>query len=295
MIKEMTKGMRTDLLTKTAGILLSASIAVTSPTASAQDGGSGDSELPRPVTATYGIGIGGENAYSSYLSPLVYDGTVVTLFGDWRKALPFSPENAVMEFSANVGGAWMHNPPVTTTMLDVDMGFSWGMAWRKRLPRSLQLTAGGDVILDGGCLWLTSNGNNPVSARAFAAVAAKGSISWHTRIGRLPALVADAVRVPLAGLFFSPEYGETYYEIYLGNHSGLVHPAWPGNHFSLTNHLTVSLDFGRTAMQVGYRFEADTSWANHISTRIFRHIFTIGVIPGGLGLKRKAKTNSALF
>lgn len=287
--------MRTDFLTKTAGILLSASLFVTHLPAAAQERESYECDLPRPVTATYGIGIGGQNAYSSYLSPLVYDGTSVTLFGDWQKALPFSPESAIMEFSANIGGALMHNTPVTATMLDVDMGFSWGMAWRKRLPNSLQLTAGGDMILDGGCLWLTSNGNNPVSARAFAAMAAKGTLSWHTRIGRLPVLVADAVRVPLAGLFFSPEYGETYYEIYLGNHSGLVHPAWPGNHFSLSNALTVSLDFGRTAMQIGYRFEADTSWANHISTRIFRHLFTIGVIPGGLGLKRKAKTNSALF
>lgn len=243
----------------------------------------------RPVSSIYGLQFGGISAYSTYLSPLTYTGTVFGVYGNWQKALPFSPDNAIMEFDTSVKGGTMLNPPATARMVDLDFSLSWGMAYRKRLPYNLQATAGGDLRVDGGMLWLTRNGNNPVAARAYPDIAAKGSLSWHLSIGRLPILIADEVRIPVAGLFFSPAYGETYYEIYLGNRSGLVHFGYPSNHFTLSNLFTVNLDFGRTAMQIGYRLETDTSWCNNINTHIYRNMLVIGVIPGGLGLKNKNK------
>ena len=257
--------------------------------------GETDMNISRPVTGTYGLETGAISALSTYLSPLTYKGTSYGIYGDWSKAMPFSPENAVMDFSFSSSMGRMENPAHTALMLDLDIDLHWGMAWRKRLPYRLQFTAGGASGIQGGMLWLPRNSNNPVAARAYADVSLTVGISWHTRIGRLPILIADNARMPIAGCFFSPGYGETYYEIYLGNHNGLAHFGWPGNHFTLSNLLSISLDFGRTAMEVGYRFQADTSWKNHINTHLFRHLFVIGVIPGGLGLKKKCNVNSARY
>lgn len=251
--------------------------------------------LPRPVTGVYGIQFGALRALSTYLSPLPYRGTETALYGNWRKAMPFSPEHAMMEFDANAGIGRSINQAHTAAMLDLDVNFSWGIDYRMRLPHSLQWSAGGRVAVNGGMLWLTRNGNNPVAARAFANLGFNTALTWHTRVWRLPVLISESFGMPLAGAFFSPEYGETYYEIYLGNHTGLAHFGWPGNHFSATNLLSVFLDFGRTAMQIGYRFSADTSWTNGINTHIFRHFLVIGVVPGGLGLKNRRPAVNAYY
>lgn len=252
-------------------------------------------ELARPVMQEYAIGIGSSEALSTYLSPLRYSGKCFSLSGNWDKSSQWSPENLVMNFNSIVNYREMHNPQYTAQMLGIDAGFSWGLAWRKRLPASLQVTAGGAVRINGGALYLTRNGNNPVTVLASAGIDAAASISWHGKIKRLPVLVSNRLTLPTLGTFFCPEYGETYYEIWLGNHAGLFHCGWWGNNFGIDNLLSVKLDFGRTAMEVGYRYSRQSYWANHISTAIDTHQFVIGVIPHGLGLKRNKKANYALY
>ncbi len=252
-------------------------------------------EVSRPVTQIYRLEIGGGRAYSSYLSPLGYSGKALSATGEWSKATQWNPENMIMEF--NGGGTMLDlvNPAHTASMIGLDMFFDWGLQWRKRLPYNLQVSAGGAVEINGGVLYLPRNGNNPANALFRAGIDAKGSVSWKTKIKSLPIVVRDQVSVPTIGAFFAPQYGETYYEIYLGNHSGLAHFGWWGNNFGINNHLAVMLDFGRTAMEVGYRYEYRSYWANQINTHLSRHSFTIGIIPHGLGIKRKSNINSSIY
>lgn len=252
-------------------------------------------ELPRPVTSVYRIEIGHTNTYSSYLSPLHYTGTSLGLSGEWTKAFQKYPDNLVMEFDGGVNFRRMLNPAKTASMIGFDGFFNWGMSWRKRLPHNFQITAGGLLDINGGVLYLPRNGNNPANALVYAGIDLAVSGSWHTTIGKLPILIEDKIKLPSLGAFFSPEYGETYYEIYLGNHKNLAHCGWWGNRFCIDNLLSVKLDFGRTAMELGYRYNLRTEWANNLSTRIHTHSFVIGVIPQGLGLKKKKAANYSIY
>ena len=108
-------------------------------------------------------------------------------------------------------------------------------------------------------------------------------------------IISERVQFPLLGAFFSPGYGETFYEIYIGNHKNLIHCGWWGNNFGIGNLLSLKLDFGRTAMEIGYRYDYRSSFANNLVLRTAANNFVIGVIPGGLGLKKKNKTNYALY
>lgn len=246
-------------------------------------------EESRPVTGVYGLQIGSTSVKETYLSPLTYKGTQITVFGTWSKAMPFNPENAVMEFDLDGSFCNILNAAQTSRMIGLTADFSWDMAWRKRLPKDFQVTAGGGVDIMGGAYYLLRNSNNPVQAMANVSLMLTASASKHFTIGRLPVLVADRVKLPSLGVFFSPEYGETYFEIYLGNHKGLAHCGWWGNNFRIDNMLSVTLDFGRTAMLLGYRLNVNTQWANNLNTKIIYNSFVIGVIPGGIGLKKKQK------
>jgi hypothetical protein len=255
----------------------------------------GGEELPRPVLQEYRLEIGGGTALSTYLSPLRYDGTVIGMSGQWSKASQWAPESLVMQFNAAGYMRDYKNPARTASMIGFDGMFAWGMQWRKRLPYSLQVTAGGSLDISGGCLYLTRNGNNPVTALASASLDINASLSWRFKIGKLPMVLSDEIRLPSLGCFFAPEYGETYYEIWLGNKKGLAHCGWWGNRFCIDNLLSLKLDFGRTAMEIGYRYDYNSSWANSLSTRLHTHTFVIGIIPHGLGIKRRAAINSPLY
>lgn len=241
--------------------------------------------ISRPVVGTYSLEIGKTSVAATYLSPLTYSGTQVSFSGSWSKALPFNPESAVMEFDGSVTFCNILNPAKTARMAGLIADFSWDMSWRKKLPCDFQVTAGGGIDITGGAYYLLRNSNNPVQAMANASLMLTASASKHFKIGRLPILVTDRVKLPSLGVFFCPEYGETYYEIYLGNHSGLAHAGWWGNNFRIDNLLSVTLDFGRTAMTLGYRVSAYNQWANNLNTKIVNNYFVIGVIPGGIGLK----------
>ena len=252
----------------------------------------GEKEVSRPVTGTYGLNIGRTSVLATYLSPLRYTGTQFSAYGNWSKAMPFNPENAVMTFDGSANFCNLLNPAKTARMVGLTADFSWDLSWRKRLPCNFQVTAGGGVNITGGAYYLLRNSNNPVQAIVNVSLMATASASYHFKIGRLPILVTDRVKIPSLGAFFCPEYGETYFEIYLGNHKGLAHCGWWGNNFQINNELTVTLDFGRTAMTVGYRVNAYNQWANNLNTKIVTNSFVIGVIPGGIGLKKKASDPS---
>ncbi len=85
----------------------------------------------------------------------------------------------------------------------------------------------------------------------------------------------DVVRIPSAGAFFSPQYGETMYEIYLGNRKDLVHFGWWGNSFGIDNMLAFDLMFGRKFLRLGYRLDLRTFNAENLDTQILRNSFTI--------------------
>ena len=80
-----------------------------------------------------------------------------------------------------------------------------------------------------------------MAARGSATISLTGYAAYPLQIGRLPVTLMYQPSLPLAGIFFSPDYGELYYEIYLGNHSGLVHGAWPGNYRRLDQLITAYL------------------------------------------------------
>ena len=246
-----------------------------------------DTSMSRPVTGTYSIELGGAEVLAIYLSPLKYKGKRLGVSGTWTKAMPFNPRHAIMEFNGALNFNRLLNPAKTASMIGLIASFSWDMSWRTQLPWSLQVSAGGGIGIEGGAYYLIRNSNNPVQALANLSLDICGSISRPFRIGKLPVLVSEKIRIPSLGVFFCPGYGETYYEIYLRNYKGLAHAGWWGNNFRINSLLSATLDFGRTSLTLGYRFEAYTQWANNLNTKIFTNSFVIGVVPGGIGLKKR--------
>ncbi|OKY86694.1 MAG: hypothetical protein BHV69_01335 [Bacteroidales bacterium 52_46] len=262
----------------------------------------GDSIPPlRPVTSAYMLETGSSSVADSYLSPITYRGWSAAFAYERMQAMKFDPDNWVMQLNARIELDRGRNHADNATTWRIDGTFSWGMLRRWHPLQALTIAAGGSTGIDAGCIYNPRNSNNPASAKLAWTVNATAYAAYNLRVGRLPVTLRYQPVLPLAGIFFAPEYDELYYEIYLGNHDGIVHFAWPGNRFAMTNLFTADLHFGATSLRLGYRGYTFSSKANDLVTNIHTHAFVIGLSGEWLSLSRRrslsrdARIISALY
>lgn len=245
---------------------------------------SADSTL-RPVNSFYSLEAGSSHLTDTYLTPIKYSGWHVGFNYERTQAMKFSPENWVMQMKLSLGFDRDMNQVRNHTMIYGELDFSWGMMRRWKLPKGFSAGIGGSASATLGCLYLNRGGNNPASAKGAVTVNLTGYATWNGSIGRLPVTLRYQPVLPVTGAFFAPDYGELYYEIYLGNHSNLAHWAHWGNYFKMDNLLTADLHFGATHLRVGYRASFYSTDINHTITNIVSHSAIIGV--GGEWLSYK--------
>lgn len=255
----------------------------------------------RPVMSAYMFEAGSSHLADTYLTPLKYNGWSAAFRYERMQAMKLNPERWVMRLAAGVELDRTENPARNATMWYMGFDFSWGMMHRWHLPYGITVAGGGSTGIDLGCLYNSRNGNNPASAKAAWTVNATGYASWNFKMWKLPVTLRYQPTIPLTGVFFSPDYGELYYEIYLGNHSGLVHAAWWGNYFMMENLFTADLHFGNTSLRVGYRGRIYSTHMNDITARMITNNFVLGLsgewisVSPRKGIDPRAKIISALY
>lgn len=262
----------------------------------------GDS-LPilRPVTSTYMLELGASSIADSYLSPITYKGGTAAFAYERMQAMKFDPQNWVMQLTARFSIDRTRNIADNATSWRFNGSVTWGMFHRWNILPGLTLTAGASTGIDAGCIYNQRNSNNPASAKFAWTINASAYLAYNTKIGSLPVTLRYQPEIPLAGIFFSPDYDELYYEIYLGNHSNLIHFAWPGNRFVISNNISADLHFGSTSLRLGYRHYSLSSEANKIVTNIHTHSFVVGISGEWISLSRRqqisqnARIISALY
>lgn len=249
-------------------------------------------EILRPVTSAYSIEVGSSHLTDTYLTPLNYDGWTAAMSYERLQAPRFNPAGAIMQLRGRLSVDRDQNPARNATMWGLDLNVDWGVLWRlksSRLPRGLALSGGINTGIDLGALYLARNGNNPVTAKAAWTVGISAMAVYNFRLGALPLTLRYQPSLPLTGVFFSPDYGELYYEIYLGNRSGLVHCAWPGNYFRLDNLVTLDLRFKGATLRLGYHNEVYSGKVSNIVSGHTVHSFVIGLANEWISLSPRRK------
>jgi hypothetical protein len=283
--------------------LCACAVALTATAQSADnndDEGTTDKPL-RPVISAYTVEAGSSHIADTYLTPLRYAGWHLALHYERMQAMAFNPKDWVMQLDVQINGDRATHYKNGPEMWYADVNARWGMMRRWTPASSLTVGIGPSTEVILGAMYLRRNGNNPVAAKGAWTVNASGYAAYHTKLLRIPVTLRYEAVLPSAGIFFAPDYGELYYEIWLGNHSNLVHPAWWGNYFRLDNYLTADLHFGGTTLRLGYHNDIlSTKVAGVVSERV-THAFTIGVTTEWLSLSPRRKhidtqnTISALY
>lgn len=234
-----------------------------------------DHPTPVKVNNAFSIGLGSAHRADTYLSPLHYTG--------WSSELNYEHFHAFSRIPAlwglNVGLIVdrTENPVRNSAMLGAQFEARWTMMRRWEFGKRYQVGIGGATTLNAGALYLRRNGNNPVAANASwtADISAYGSARF--KIGRMPVTALYRATLPVVGAMFAPDYGQLYYEIYLGDSNGLFTGAYWGRYFRLDQRVTVDMKVGRKWLRVGYGADILSTKVKGIVSRRIDHTFVLGI------------------
>ena len=248
-------------------------------------------EVLRPSISSFTAEVGGASILDTYLTPIRYHGVNTRLAYEGLRAMKFSPDRWIMQGVTAVEYANVQNPAGNHTMHSLMIDAKWGMMhrWNDVFTPRLTLHLGGSPQLRGGVIYNAYNSNNPVSAKIRLSLNLSAMASYHINVGRVPVTLRYQATLPTIGAFFSLDYGEAFYELYVGNTQGIVNVGWWGNRFDMENLLTADLHLGNSVLRLGYRNLIETSWVHNLNTQIFTHGFVIGISGEWLQLGARQK------
>lgn len=235
----------------------------------------------RIITNARMVGVGSHRLLDTYLSPENYSGWQVQLLSHtlrsrdsmrhYREIIHHGSLSTLDNRSGNGGEI--------TGFYNFQYGWHW--QWVKTAVGGGTLTVGGGVNVDAvlGFVYNTRNSNNPAQAKASVAVAPTAEASYRWHIKGHPFLLRYEVGVPVAGLTFSPNYGQSYYEIFTqGNYDHNVAPTWVGNAPSLWQMATLDVPIRRTTLRIGYWGNYRQTEVNQLKFHTYSHAVMIGIV-----------------
>lgn len=261
-----------------------------------------DAEVLRPPAVLFTGGIGSASVLDTYLSTVTYGGVATSLAYEHTQAMGGAPDRWIRQLRLGVDFNATDNRHGNNDTYTLLLHARWSPMCRFRfdaLPK-LQVMVGPMTQLRGGIHYNEANSNNIVNAKIHWSVGAQAMAVLNTRLGRLPVTLRYNAGLPLLGVFFTPEYDESYYEIYLGNRKKLVRFGSPACRFDLDHEITADLHLGSTIVRVGYRNLIERSWVSHINTHVTTHSLVVGIggeylAVGRKGLPAKARIVSAQY
>ena len=230
------------------------------------------------ITRSQMLGIGGSNVLDTYLSEERFTGFGVSFLATVERQRHEHRWSTLMEHEANFSST--KDRSGSRHHLEGAYNFYWGKLYSWQLiDKRLTLQVGGLANTSLGFIYNTSNGNNPAQARAHLNLMPTGVATYRFQLFHRQMAARYELALPLAGIQFSPNYGQSYYEIFnRGNYDHNVvfttfvsAPEW-------RQLLTLDAELSRhITLRIGYLGNIQQSKVNGLRQHIWTHRFLIGV------------------
>ncbi|MBR5843043.1 MAG: DUF3316 domain-containing protein [Bacteroidaceae bacterium] len=243
----------------------------------------------RPVFTAVEFEGGGGRLVDTYLSPYSYSGWNIALNIELMQALKLDDYNWVWQqlIGLNYGSTRLSISGAGLTIMG-GANYSFAMMHRSNTPiEGLQLYYGGNFSLLGEGLYNYHGGNNPATVKADISLGLTAMAVYNFSIGKLPFTTRYQLQLPVIGVFAQPEYGESYYEVWLGNYHNFLHCGTWANRFDIDNRITLDMHFGSWALRMGYHNRINTTYENNNRYQLVMHNFTVGFAGDLLSIDNK--------
>ena len=244
------------------------------PTAKAQAPSNKDKE----VTNAQMLGIGATNILDTYLSPEKYKGLELRYLSHTLRTRPDKYWARRIVHQGNVATANDRNDKGNL------MGgvYTLDLAWLRRfdlMDGRLLLRVGAMADFNIGALYNSRNQNNPAQMRLSMQIGPTASAEYPFRLFGRQMRASYELSAPLLGLMFSPNYGQSYYEIFsLGNYDHNAVFTTPFSAPSLRHMLTLDAQVLGTTLRIGYLGDIQQAEVNQLKQHYYTHALLIGFV-----------------
>ncbi len=222
------------------------------------------------------LGMGRISLYDTYLSPLDYTGNNIGFLQENTKMTSWMEDNVAAQHLFSIQLASARNKAKTAMEYAGNIEYAYGLYYRFSPLPDLKVFAGTQAEGLLGFIYNTRNSNNPVAAKANLNLALSAAASYELQIRSFPFRLRYQFSTPFLGMMFSPEYGQAYYEISLGNNDNLVHFASFHNQLCMKNHFSIEFPVGSVTVRLMYLNAIYETNINEIETRIRSNSLMIG-------------------
>lgn len=232
------------------------------------------------------LGVGKAGVFDSYLSPLNYSGNSYGFMRESMKMTGLSNGNIAAQQLFYIDFSSTKNMTGTAINYTGFLEYNYGLFYRFTPLPDLNIFAGSQINGLAGFIYNTRNSNNPATGKAHLNLTLSAAASYGFNIKSWPFRVRYQISSPFAGIMFSQHYGQSYYEISIGNDENLVYFSSFHNQIILRNNLSLEIPFNFMTLRLMYAHSIYETCINHINTRVHNNNFMIGfskeffVMPG---------------
>ena len=253
----------------------------------------GQSNLDIPIKTAINqstqFGVGSMKMTDTYLSPLEYNGLTLSLMHERLNALSLLNDKLIFQQQFYLQAASTKNPIGNANSYYGNINYQLNGFYPIVTTNSFRLLGGAGTDLSLGGIYNIRNSNNPAQLKTYANLNASLLAFYKWNLLTLRWQVSS----PLMGVFFSPEYGHSYYEIFvLGNDSGTIHFGFPNNQRGLRNYITADYPIGKVTLRAGYLRNYYRTETNNLITSLSSHQFMIGLAFESISFGRRDVENS---
>ncbi len=234
----------------------------------------------RYITRSTMYGMGCMQVLDTYLSPIEYSGVQINLLRESSRRTRILRGKVSMQtiFQGNIGLA--ENPSATGNELTGLLNWNYALHYNfNPINDKLHFALGPMAQIQGGFIYNTRNSNNPAQAKCYINLAASGMIAYQIPWKIIPIKLRYQLDVPLLGAMFSPQYQQSYYDIFsLGHYDGNIVFTSLHNQPSMRSWFTSDFSFRTFTLRLGYMADLHQSKVNNIKCHTYSHAFMIGFV-----------------
>lgn len=219
------------------------------------------------------VGFGLSNVRDLYLSPLDYTGWNIKLLNQqsrqttWFDNKFYKQQNIDLIFSASQSPS--KNTFCYFLKLHYNIGGHYSLYDNSKF--SFRIGALGNINVGG--LYNNRNGNNPATARGYITLTPSAMLIYNASSTIAMRLQTN---MDVFGIYFQPQYGESYYELSLGNTKGIINPIYLGNFRAYQILYTVDIPIKNNYIILGLSCDWLQTRVHSVNTHNYDYTFMIG-------------------
>ena len=231
----------------------------------------------------YQVGVGCTNILDTYLSQEKFHGVGVSLLTTRERPTAVGAGGTDRRW----GSLWQHQMHLSSakdragnaSVMEAMYKLCYGRYLRIPIGDRIEIHAGALASAGLGFIYDTLGGNNPVQARLGIHVMPSAKGVCRFQMFRRAAALRYQLDLPLAGVVFSPNYGQSYYEMFsLGNYDHNIVPVTFASAPNFRQQIALLCRVHKSlTLSIGYLGDYQQQSVNNLKQHVYDHAFLVGV------------------